>query len=527
MPAATDAAQPVLAPGRKWAITVAVMLVTVMQILDTSVTNVALPHMQGALSAGVEEIAWVLTSFLAANAVVIPATGWLTAYLGRRRFFLLCTTLFTLSSLLSGLAPTLEFLVAMRVFQGIGGGPMIPISQAIMWEIFPLHQRGMAMAVWGIGIMMGPILGPTLGGWIADNWSWRWIFYINLPIGLTGFVMGSAFLFDPPHLRRPSRVDAAGLVCMVLGFGALQLVLDRGERLDWFDSTTIVALTVVGGSALLAFLLRELTVPEPILDFSVFRDRNFAFGTAIIAATSFGFYSGMLLLAFYTQKLLSYDAWTSGLVLAPGGVGNMISLLISGRLVARVDQRALLALGCVLNAVAFWMMSSVTLGQDYWSLAWPRFLQGFGLGFVFVPLTTLALATVPRARLGNATAAFNVVRNLGGSSGVALVSTLLARWSQQHQTALVGHVDVWDPETAARLAAWAERFAAQGADPFTAERRALATLYRETVAQAQVLAYRDEFVAIATVFVMILFLVPLMRRVRPEPAAPRGGVEHG
>jgi DHA2 family multidrug resistance protein len=511
---------PPLSPARRWAITLGLMLVVTMQILDTSVTNVALPHMQGSLSAGVEEVAWVLTSYLAANAVIIPATGWLAGLLGRRRFFLICTALFTLSSFLSGIAPTLTVLVLARILQGIGGGPLIPLSQAVLWEIFPLRQRGAAMAVWGIGIMMGPIVGPTLGGWIADNWSWRWIFYINLPIGLVGFLMASAFLFDPAYLRKPRRVDWPGLVLMVIAFGCLQLFLDRGEREDWFDSGFIAALAVTAGLALAAFLVRECTVREPILDLSVFRDRNFAIGGAVILLVGLGLYSSMLLVALYSQKLLGYDAWTSGLVLAPGGLGNMISLVIAGRLVAHMDQRVLLGFGCAVNALSLYLMTAMTLGVDYWTLAWPRFLQGFGLGFVFVPLITLALGTIRKDRLGNATAAFNVLRNVGGSAGIAIATTLLSRRSQFHQTSLAGHVNIWDWETAARLQGWAAHFVAQGADAFTAERRAVAMLYRDTLAQAQVLAYNDDFWLLAILFTAILPLVPLMRRVRPEPVEP-------
>jgi DHA2 family multidrug resistance protein len=514
-----------LSGARRWAITVSMMLVVVMQILDTSVTNVALPHMQGSLSAGVEEVAWVITSYLAANAVIIPATGWLAGLLGRKRFFLICTTVFTVSSFLSGAAPNLTLLILARVAQGIGGGPLIPLSQAVMWEIFPLRERGMAMAVWGIGIMMGPILGPTVGGWIADNWSWRWIFYINLPIGLAGFLMASAFLFDPPYLRRPERVDIAGLVLMVVGFGGLQLMLDRGEREEWFDSGFIVALALISVCALAAFLVRELTAHEPILDLSVFLDRNFAIGSTIIAMVGLGLFSSMLLLALYTQKLLGYDAWTSGVVLAPGGVGNLISLVLAGRLVARMDQRLLLALGCVLNAVSLYYMSFLTLGVDYWNLAWPRFLQGLGLGFIFVPLTTLALATIRKDRLGNATAAFNVLRNLGGGIGVAMATTLLARRSQFHQSSLVSHVSLWDAESRARLAEWTARFIAQGTDTFTAERRAIAMVYRETIAQAQALAYIDDFWLLTVLFAVIPLLIPFLRRVHVEPApgAARGG----
>src|SRR5688572_4197999 len=259
---------------RKWAITLSVMLVTVMQVLDTSITNVALPHMQGSFSASIDEMSWVITSYLAANAVVIPASGWLTSVFGRRRFFLICTVTFTASSFLSGIAPNLEFLVAMRILQGLGGGSVIPMAQAIMWEIFPLEQRGVAMTVWGTGIVMAPILGPTLGGYIADNWSWRWIFYINLPIGVLAFFMVSAFLFDAPFHRKPRHVDVTGIVLMVLGFGTLQLALDLGERYDWFDSALIVGLAIVAVCAIAGFVVREVLAREPILDLSVFANRN-------------------------------------------------------------------------------------------------------------------------------------------------------------------------------------------------------------------------------------------------------------
>jgi MFS transporter, DHA2 family, multidrug resistance protein len=511
--------------ARKWAITLSVMVVAFMQVLDTSVTNVVLPHLQGSLSAGLEEVSWVITSYLAANAIVIPATGWLAGVLGRKRFFLVCATLFTVSSVLSGMAPNLTCLVLARIAQGIGGGPIIPLSQAILWEIFPLGQRGLAMAVWGIGFMMGPIIGPTLGGYIADNWSWRWIFYINLPVGLLGFFMASAFLFDPPYLRKPSRVDWPGLILMVLGFGCLQLLLDRGEREDWFDSSFIVTLAVIAGAALVGFLVRELVARDPILDLRVFTDRNFAFGASFIALIGLGMFSSMVLLALYAQKLLEYDALTSGLVLAPGGIGNMFSLILCGRLVTRVDQRLLLTFGCLVNAVSLYMMSNLTLGMDYWSLTFPRVIQGFALGFIFVPLSTLTLATIRRDRLVNATSAYNVLRNLGGSVGIALATTLLAQRSQFHQLNLVSHVTAWDPETQARLARWTSHFLAQGSDPFTAQRRGLAMLYHDAVGQAQVMAYADDFWLLAVLFSIVPLFLPLMRRVRADPVAPREEAE--
>jgi MFS transporter, DHA2 family, multidrug resistance protein len=516
VPSADDA--PVTAT-EKWTITAAVMVVTFMQVLDVSVTNVALPHIQGALAAGVDEVSWVLTSYLAANAVVLPATAWLAGVVGRKRFFLVCTVIFTASSVLCGLAPDITTLLIARMLQGLGGGPLMPLSQAIMWEIFPLRQRGMAMAVWGMGIMMAPIFGPTVGGWISDNWSWRWIFYINVPIGFVGFFVAAAVLFDPTYLKKPGRVDAAGLALMAIGFLSLQLFLDQGERYEWFDSSFIVALLFVAVSSLAAFLVRELTIAEPILDLAVYADRNFAASSLIMLVVMFGFFSSMVLLALFTQKVLGYDAWTSGLVLAPGGVGNLVSLVIAGRLITYVDQRWLLATGFALNAVATYAMSTVTLTSDYWALAWPRILQGVGVGFVFVPLSTVALATISREKMGNATALLNVVRNLGGAMGVALTTTLLTRRSQWHQTSLVGHVNVWDPETVDRLRAWTAHFVSHGADSFTAQRRAVGILYHEVTTQAQVLGFADDFWMIFLLFCTSLFLLPLLRRVHMEPVS--------
>ena len=463
---------PPVASAQKWAITFTVMVVAFMQILDTSVTNVILPHLQGSMSAGLDEVSWVITSYLAANAVVIPATGWLAGLFGRKRFFLICSTLFVASSFLSGIAPNLTTLIVARIFQGLGGGPIIPLSQAILWEIFPFHQRGLAMAIWGVGFILGPILGPTVGGYLADEWSWRWIFYINLPVGILGFLMASAFLFDPPYLRRAARIDWWGLGLMVVGFACLQLVLDRGEREDWFDSPTIVAMTIVAVCALAGFLIRELLTSEPIVDLTAFTDRNFATGVTLISVVGFGMFSGMLLVAVFTQQLLGYDAWTSGLVLAPGGLGNICSLFASG-IVTRVDQRWMLAFGCLLNALSLYMMTSLTLDMDYWALALPRFIQGFAVGFIFVPLSTL-----------------------------------------------MTHITAWDWETRVRLARWARHFVGQGSDTFTADRQAVVMLYRETVSQAQLLAYADDFWLLAMMFVAVPLMLPFMRRIRLEPTTP-------
>jgi len=508
--------------ARRWLVTFAVMLVASMQILDTSVTNVALPHMQGSLSASVDEITWVFTSFLAANAVILPATGWLAALLGRRRFFLAATGLFVASSLLSALAPDLELLVAARILQGLGGGPLIPLSQAILMEIFPPRQRGMAIAIWGLGVMFAPIIGPTLGGWITDNYSWRWIFYLNLPIGAVALVLAWVLLDEPAE--RPAavtRVDGIGLGLMILSVGALQVALDRGNRLDWFDSTAITTLVVVGGAAFVGFVVRELVVTQPIVDLRVLADRTFAIGTVLITIMGLGLFSSLVLLTFYLEQLLGYDALTAGYVLAPGGLGSLISLAVAGRLANRVDPRWLVSVGAAIIAYSLGLMATLSLGADFWTVFWARFVQGLGMGLVFVPLTTMSLAVVPTVEMANATGIFNVVRNLGGSGGIAGLTTLLSRQTQTHQAALVGHVTVWDPMTAERLGLLERAYAAAGADAATASAQALRHLYEEVQRQAAMKAFLDDFWLLTALFVAFIPLVWCMRR--PAPHAPDPG----
>jgi len=514
-------------PRQRWGITVAVMLVATMQILDTSVTNVALPHMQGSLSASLDEITWVLTSFIAANAVILPATGWLVARLGRRRFFLLATATFMASSLLSGAAPSLELLVGARLLQGLGGGPLIPLAQAILLEIFPPRQRGTAMAIWGLGIMVAPIAGPTVGGWVTENYSWRWIFYMNLPFGALALALGSVFLEDAPRSASDSgasrlRFDGIGLALLVAGIGSLQIALDQGERLDWFDSSVITTLVVVAVVALTGFVLWQLRVPHPLVDLRVLGNRTFALGTFLITVVGFGLYSSFLLLTFYTEHLLRYDALTAGWVLAPGGVGSLISLAIGGRLVDRIDPRWLVSLGTGIIAYSLFLMGTLSLGADFWAVLWPRFVQGFGMGLVFVPLTTMALTAVTQAELPTASGLFNVVRNVGGSVGIAVTTTWLSRQTQVHMATLIGHVTPWSAATADRLARLQDVYLAAGADADTAQRQALRHLYEEVQRQASMNAFADDFLRLAALFAVMVPLVWVMRRPSdtPRPQQP-------
>ncbi|HXH84680.1 MAG TPA: DHA2 family efflux MFS transporter permease subunit [Candidatus Tectomicrobia bacterium] len=510
---------------RRWIVAVTTMMATFLCILDVTIANVALDHMRGTLSAGVDEITWVLTSFLVANAISLPITGWLTDVLGRKRLFILSTVLFTLTSAAAGAAPSLAVIVAARFVQGLAGGPLVPLSQATMMETFPPHRRGMAMAVWGIGIMFAPIVGPTLGGWITDNWSWRWIFYLNVPFGVLAVVL--AWLVVPePAAERPEvrRVDVPGLVLLVVGVGALQFVLDRGQREDWFASPLITWLTVVAGLALALLVARELRAPHPVVDLRVLRHGTFAVATAAMFVISTAFYGIMVLSPLFTQILMGYTALLAGLVLAPGGVATLVTMPIAGALMNRIDPRWIICAGCGLNALAMAMMAMLTLEASYWQIMTPRFIQGLGIGFTFVPLSTVALSAVPMRDLGHASGLFNFIRTIGGGVGIAGVATLLERGAQIHQARLVGHVSLYDPDVWVRYHDLVAMFAARGADPATAEQQAWAYLYEVVQRQALFLSFVDDFWRLAWIFAAVVPFVLFLGR-RPRPAGGRREAE--
>jgi DHA2 family multidrug resistance protein len=506
-------------------VAISTMMATFLVILDVTIANVALDHMRGTLSAAVDEITWVLTSFLVANAISLPITGWLTDLLGRKRLFILATVAFTLTSAATGAAPSLAFIVIARFLQGLAGGPLVPLSQATMIETFPASQRGMAMAVWGIGIMFAPIIGPTLGGWITDNWSWRWVFYINVPVGVAAVVL--AWLFLPESTtERPAvrRVDVPGLVLLVVGVSALQFVLDRGQREDWFASSLIVALSLVAVVALVALVVRELRAAEPVVDLRVLRHPTFAVATAGMFVISIAFYGIMVLSPLFTQILMGYTAMLAGLVLAPGGVATLITMPIAGALMNRLDPRVIIVTGCALNAYAMYLMSALTLEASYWQIMLPRFIQGLGIGFTFVPLSTVALAAVPMRELGHASGLFNFIRTVGGGIGIALMATLLERGSQVHQARLASHVSLYDPDVWDRYQALAGTFAARGADTVVAEQQAWGRLYELVQREALSLSFIDNFWRLVWIFAAVIPFVLFLGR-RPRVAEAPADVE--
>ena len=507
-------------------ITFGTMLATIMQALDTTIANVALPHMQGTFSATQDQITWVLTSYIVAAAIMTPPTGWLAARFGRKRLYLVSVAGFTVASVLCAIAMTIDQAVIFRLLQGAFGAALVPLSQATLLDNYPREKHGSAMAIWGLGIMVAPIIGPTVGGWITENYSWRWIFYINLPFGAVALALGSAFLTDATRPEAEGtvsrfRFDGLGLALLVAGIGSLQVALDQGERLDWFESSAITTLMIVAAVALTAFVMWELRVAHPLVNLRVLSNRTFALGTFLISVIGFGLYSSFLLLTFYTEHLLRYDALTAGWVLAPGGVGSLISLAIGGRLVDRVDPRWLVSLGTAIIAYSLYLMGTLTLGADFSAVFWPRLVQGFGMGLVFVPLTTMTLTSVSQSELPTASGLFNVVRNVGGSVGIAVTTTWLSRQTRVHLSTLIAHVTPWSAATADRLARLQDVYLGAGVDADTARRQALRHLYDEIERQASMKAFGDDFLRLAAIFAAVVPLIWLMRRrsdsPRPQP----------
>ena len=510
----------------KWLITITVMLPAIMEIIDTSVANVALPHMQGSLNAGTDEVTWVLTSYLVSNAVVLPMTGWLARVFGRKRFLMTCIVLFTLASLMCGAAPNLAALIFFRVMQGAAGGALIPISQAILMETFPPRQQGMAMAIFGVGAMFGPIVGPALGGWITDNLNWRWIFYINLPIGLIAMIMCTFFIFDPAYLKRTGtalKIDYWGLFLLTTSMGALQVVLDKGQKEDWFDSTFIITFSVIFILSFVALIWIELIHEHPIINLRLFKNVSFSAGNFIMFVVGFCLYSSIMLIPLFLQTLMGYSATDAGMVLAPGGVATLITMPFVGAMLQKRDGRKIVLTGLIIGATAMFIMQRLNLEASYWSFVWPRVILGIGLAMIFVPLTTVTLATIPRMEMGNATGMFNLLRNIGGSVGIAVAATLLGRFSQFYQTSLVAHITPYSTAWQMRFEVLKQALSAKGITATQADQTALSIMYGQVLRQAGALAFNRIFWLIGVAFLSIIPLLLLLKR--PEHQN-KGGMGH-
>jgi MFS transporter, DHA2 family, multidrug resistance protein len=494
----------------RWIPAIAVMLSAVMEVLDTSVVNVSLPHIAGSLSATVDEATWVLTSYIVANAIILPISGWLASYFGRRRLLMVVVTGFTLSSVLCGLAPSLPWLIFLRIMQGTTGGGLQPLSQAVLLEGFPVEERGKAMAVWGMGIVAAPILGPTVGGWLTENYSWRWVFYINLPVGLVSLVMIYLFVYDPPYLRRISRrVDFWGLGLLVLGIGALQIMLDKGQEEDWFASHFITVLAVLALAGTTAFVIREFRTREPIVDFRLLRYRTFSAGVFLGGVLGFVLYGSLILLPLFMQELLGFPAQTAGFWSSPRGVGTMLFMPLTGYLLGRRwDARLLLAIGLATAAFAFFSYSHLTLEADAHSFLWPQLVQGAGMSLVFIPLTTIAMDPIPLQSMGYATSIFSLIRNIGSSIGISFVTTELERRSQMHQARLVDAISLYNPAVRDNLGR-----AAGGTQ------QGIGLLYGQVVRQASLMSFLDLFYVLGVLFLVAIPVVLVMRQPKHHRAA--------
>ena len=503
-----------------WLIAVAVMLATFMEVLDTSVANVSLPHIAGNLSATTDEATWVLTSYLVANAIILPATNWLGQLFGRKRFLIFCIVMFTVASALCGIASSLGFLIVARVLQGAGGGALQPISQAVLLESFPPQKRGAAMAVFAMGVVVAPILGPTLGGWITDNYSWRWIFYINLPIGTLAILMANAVIEDPPYLKRISaaNIDYIGFGFLSVWLATLQYMLDKGQELDWFSSTPIVWCALISGATFVAFIVRELTTDHPIVDLRVLKNRNFAVGSLMILMLGALLYGTTAILPLFMQNLLHYTALDAGIAMSPRGIGALVMTIVVGRIVGKVSSRFLIGAGFLLLGYSCFMLGNINLTIGRSSIVIPIIISGVAISLIFVPLTTSTMGTLTQQQIGNASGIFNLMRNVGGSVGIAMITTLVARTAQTNQAVLAPHMSIFNPVLQQRLAAIQAGLAQHGSH-WDAMKQAPRVLYGILQQQAALLSYVNNFRFFAITCFVSAPLVLLFKKVR-KPAGP-------
>ncbi|HVJ05948.1 MAG TPA: DHA2 family efflux MFS transporter permease subunit [Candidatus Saccharimonadales bacterium] len=496
-----------------WIITIAVMLATFMEVLDTTVVNVSIPHIAGNLSATYEEGTWVVTSYLVANAIILPMAGWLATYFGRRRMLLACVAGFSIASLLCGMATSLPQLIIFRVLQGLAGGGLQPLAQAILLETFPKEKHGQAMAAFGLGIIVAPIVGPTLGGWITDNYTWRWIFYLNIPVGVFSLIMMTRYVHDPSYIKRKNdaSVDLWGIGLLALGLGALQILLDTGQRKDWLGSRDIRIEAFLCIAGLLAFVIREMTVENPIVDLRALKDRSFGVGVLLMSAVGFCLYASLVLLPQYLETLLNYPSMQAGLALSPRGLGSFALTFVVGAIASRVDVRKLLIIGFLVGAVTMFMFSGLNLNAGYWDIFWPQAVQGGAVACIFIPLSAAAMSHVPREKMGNATSIFNLMRNIGGSVGIAMMTTLLARRQQMHQSRLIEHIRSGQPHVSAQLHQFTQFFVLKGYDPVTASRQAYGAMLGQVQQHAAMLSFVEAFKVMGLVFLAMIPLIVLLK----------------
>ena len=502
-------------PKNPWYSANAVMLTIFMVVLDSSIANVALPNIAGSFSATQDESTWVLTSYLVANGVIIPSTAWFSTLFGRKNFLLISTILFTASSALCGLATGMGMLIFARVIQGLGGGAIMPIGQAVMMEEFPVEQRGVAMSVFGFGVIFAPIIGPTLGGWITDTYSWHWIFLINVPVGIIAVILGNLFIEDPPYAKKGKvqKVDYAGFILLIIWLFSLQVVLDNGQKSDWFDARWVRWTSALSLSCFIGFIWRELSAKVPIVDLRVFLDRNFIVGTALNAVVGAVLYSTLAILPLFLQHLMGYTATLSGLAISPRGFGSLAGLVAVALLSNRVDQRYVVIAGMLLLAISNIMFGSMNLNIGMGTIILPNMICGFAFSLLMIPLMTITFVTLKNSRMTNASGIFNLAKSVGGAIGTSIVSTLIQRMGQVHQTHLVRNLTYSNPGFVEKLAAIQNGITVQTGQ-FIAQEKANFMVYMQLQQQANLLAFMDCFKIYAAAVFLLTPFVFLFKKVK-------------
>lgn len=515
-------------PGvNPWLVALTVSMATFMEVLDTSIANVALPHIAGNLSASVDESTWILTGYLVSNAIVLPLSGWMSNLIGRKRFYMTCVALFGISSWLCGMAPNLGMLIFFRVLQGMGGGGLQPSEQAILADTFTPAKRGMAFAMYGMAVVAAPAIGPTLGGYITDHYNWRWVFFINVPIVVLSLFMTSQFVKDPEFLeeerkrRRAKgfRIDYIGLGLVAVGLGFLQVVLDKGQEEDWFGSNFILLCSVASAVGIVGAIAWELRHPDPIVDLKLLGERNFAVANLLMYVLGFVLLGSTVLIPLFCQVMLGYTAEQAGLVISPGGVAIMLCMPFVGFLIQHVDPRKMIAFGLAVSASGLWLMGHFDLNVDFSTVMWARVAQAMGLAFLFVPINTVAYAFLPKEKNNNASGLINMARNVGGSIGISVATTMLARRAQVHQTYLSANVTASRPAARAALNGAIHAMTSQGVNIVHATEQARAMLANQMLRQAQMLAYLDVFHMMIVFFLGAIPFAFLMKRPKPGAAA--------
>jgi MFS transporter, DHA2 family, multidrug resistance protein len=504
-----------------WLIAVAVILPAFMEVIDTSIASVCLPYIAGSLSSSYDEASYVLTFYLLSNAVVLPASAWFSLRFGRKRFLVTSIVIFTIASFFCGAANSLVAILTARLVQGAGGGALQPLSQAILTESFPPEKRGLAMGMFGLGVVVAPVLGPTLGGWLTDAYSWRWAFYINIPVGALAILLILRYVKDPPYIAhaRPGKLDNIGLGLLAIGLGSMQIILDRGQQDDWFGALWIRWTFVIMVVCLVGFVVSQLTREKTLVDLTVFKNRNFTFGCLLIFLFGAAIYSAVTLLPLYYQSLMDYSAWWAGLVVSPRGIGSIIAMPLVGILVSKLDTRILVSTGFAIFGTCSLIWGTLTLQVAPWSMLWPIIISGFSLGLVFVPLSVTTFGDLPPQAVGNASGLYNLMRNIGGSIGISVVQTILARHQQLHQTELVQHLAQTSPVLQQNLSYFQSLFA-QFANRTTAQQQAIGQIGQALGQQAELWSYIDDFRYMALACFCCVPLVWFVKRVKGRAAAP-------